>query len=233
METGALLAGGPATTAPVTVTAVVEGGVGAQVQDSFDREDPTPGWGIADVGGTWSHHFRDGTDASDLATISGNKGKIAITTGRAAIDVISLIGDTAASDYDITVTAQVDNNADDTRLMVVARAADANHFYVAELNFKLNTFKIRKNEGGSWTTLAESSVSLDANTAYNIRFQLQGSSLKAKFWEVGTTEPPTFSLEVSDTTFTSGQVGVRARLASARSTANFLFDDFLVQDVPG
>jgi len=216
------------------VVTVKETPTGIQVQDSFDRENTTSGWGEADIGGTWLHRYHDGSEASSVCTIDTSQGKMTITTPRrGSVSVLSYIGDPATQDYDLKVTAQSNNKY--SWLMVVGRVTDYNRFYAADLDLGANTFRIRLNNGGSWSTLASGpspSPALAAGTLYVIRFQVQGTSLRAKWWILGNTEPTDWAVQVTDSTFSAGQVGVVGYLYQASATSNMPFDDFLAQDVP-
>jgi len=52
-------------------------------------------------------------------------------------------------------------------------------------------------------------------TMYSLRFQAIGAMLFAKAWPVGTTEPTNWMLNITDTTLTTGQAGIRVLLQKA------------------
>ena len=70
---------------------------------------------------------------------------------------------------------------------------------------------IQKHAGSGFTSLASATVTLTANTAYWIRFRVQGNVLAARIWKDGTVEPTTWDVSVTDTSITGpGSAGIRA-----------------------
>ena len=116
---------------------------------------------------------------------------------------------------------------------LIGRASDYNHFYVSRLSFAANTLSIWRNNGGSYTQLVSvTTTTLQLNVAYKVRFQLQGTALRSRYWIATDPEPTAWSVQASDATFTGGQVGIRAALGVTSSSANFLFDDFIATSIP-
>jgi hypothetical protein len=142
----------------------------------------------------------------------------------------SYAGPATGRDYDVVSTLQADRTTG-AYLMVLGRVVDQNRFYAAQMNLGSNTFSVRRNVNGVWATLASGPTpapALAANTDYRIRFQLQGTTLRAKWWPASAPDEPTsWAVELSDTVYSAGQVGVAAALATSRSTASYGFDDFV------
>jgi hypothetical protein len=93
------------------------------------------------------------------------------------------------------------------------RWTDSNHFYRAFLNGK--TLTVVKKVGGPLTTLGSVPFAAKAGTVYSIRFRVLGTTLTAKVWATGTTEPSGWMVTTSDSTLTAGRCGVLVYLANA------------------
>ncbi len=83
---------------------------------------------------------------------------------------------------------------------------------------KLQVVKV---EGGTETTLSPETtldVALDSlkNTTHYLKVRAQGDSIQAKFWVAGSSEPNDWNLTVSDSTFSSGKVGVATKTSVNR-----------------
>jgi hypothetical protein len=192
------------------------------------------GWGVADVGGPWLHRFNGNTDATSAATTDGAKGRLTVTTGNGLVTLVSSVGPTVA-DADVKVTGRADRTAG-AYLMLLARVADANRFYAAQLNLNSNTFSLRKNVNNVWTTLGSGPApapAFAADTDYTVRFQTEGTTLRAKWWLAGQPEPAAWAVQVTDATFALGQTGVAGVVTATRTTVNFTFDDFVATPLIG
>jgi len=53
-----------------------------------------------------------------------------------------------------------------------------------------------------------------------VRFRVEGTSLKVKIWQDGKTEPHTWQIRATDTSFTSGQIGVKTVRNAGNTNAN-------------
>ena len=73
------------------------------------------------------------------------------------------------------------------------------------------TWTFRSTRGAASPVSASATVTLTANTAYWIRFRVQGNVLAARIWKDGTVEPTTWDVSVTDTSITGpGSAGIRA-----------------------
>jgi len=193
--------------------------------DTFTRFS-TAGWGTADLGGVWTQRFTSAADATTSSSLDGARGNMTISTGSALLILVSYVGPTGAGDYSVVSTTQAGQTSG-SRLLVVGRVVDQNHFYAAQLDLTGSMFAIRKNVNGLWTTLASvSTPTLAASTDYQIRLDLQGTSLRAKWWVAGQLEPVAWAVEATDSTYSVGQTGVGAAMTNTRSTGTYKFDDF-------
>ena len=196
-------------------------------RDAFDRLSPAD-WGPCDAIGPWLHRFNGHADAAASASADGARGRLSVTTANGLVALVSSVGPPAA-DADLRVTARADRTAG-AYLMLLARVADANRFYAAQLNLNSNTFSLRKNVNNVWTTLGSGPApapALAAETDYAVRLQAQGTALRAKWWLAGQPEPAAWAVQVTDATFASGQNGVAGVVTASRTTVSFAFDDFV------
>ena len=53
-----------------------------------------------------------------------------------------------------------------------------------------------------------------ADTDYTIRLQVEGTALRAKWWLAGQPEPSAWAVQVTDTSYASGQSGVKTGVTS-------------------
>jgi len=149
-----------------------------------------------------------------------------ISTGSALLIFVSYVGPASAGDYSVASTTQAGQTSG-SRLFVAGRVVDQNHFYAGQLDLAGSTFAIRKNANGLWTTLASvATPTLAAGTDYRIRLDLQGTTLRAKWWVAGQLEPAAWTVEATDATYSVGQTGVGAAMTNTRSTGTYKFDDF-------
>jgi cytoskeletal protein CcmA (bactofilin family) len=117
---------------------------------------------------------------------------------------------------------------------------DSQGGYYIEINRPAGVYYIGKNSGsyggGSLPTGAATnsvlsgeliSRSFSANTWYWCRFGVVGSSVRARIWTDGASEPTAWDFSVTDTTFTTGGQGAGFSLGNG-STPNskFEIDDF-------
>jgi hypothetical protein len=179
------------------------------------------------------HRFNGNADASAAASADGARGRLAVTSTSGLKVLVSSLGPTVA-DADLRVTGRADRTAG-AYLLLVARVVDGGNFYAAQINLNSNTFSIRKNLKNVWTTLRSGPVPATpfaAGTDYAVRLQVQGTTLRAKWWVAGQPEPSAW-VEATDTSLTSGQSGVAGVVTTSSTTANFSFDDFVASPLTG
>jgi hypothetical protein len=86
-------------------------------------------------------------------------------------------------------------------------------------------FDIIKHVGGTPSTVAGASFSVAAGVKHWIRFRVQGTTLQAKIWLDGTSEPAAWTVTGTDASLGSGACGLRA--ATTSNTAQSVFSSFL------
>jgi PKD repeat protein len=206
----------------VTVTAPSSSLAG----DTFTRT-LSNAWGNADLGGAWTV---SGT-ASNYA-VSGGVGTLRSAPGGSTT---AFLTGTSSNRTDLAVTLRTDRLPGGTGIytgVVGRRTAAAGDYRVVvrlqstgAVSLKLE----RVSSTGVETTFTNDTnvagVTLPVGSQLRVRLQVTGTSpttLLARAWRVGTTEPTTWNLTATDSTAalqTSGAVGVTTYLSSAAPTA--------------
>lgn len=187
------------------------------VWDSFTRT-TSSGWGTANSGQSWT---TNGGSASDYST-NGSVGLVSL--GSVNVSRYTVV---PAPHTDVDMTADVATPVLATGgphyMHLMARWLDANNMYVARLGFT-NTqtlqLVLQKRVGGTQTDLVTVTVpgTHVAGAFYTIRFQLDGSTLRAKAWPKTVAEPVNWHATVTDTALTAaGSLGMRSLLSSANT----------------
>lgn len=187
-----------------------------KVNDTFTRVTAS-GWGTADTGQAWT---TTGGSASDFST-SGTQGLHSL--GTVNVSRYSV----AASLVDVDLRAEVQTAALATGgpqyAHVVTRYLDVNNLYAARLSFNTDqtiTLTIQKRVGGTQTDITSTTMPFThaAATPYAIRFQVAGSTLRAKAWPLTDVEVPIWYLTTVDAALSAaGAVGVRSVLDAANT----------------
>lgn len=203
-------------------------GIGSGVLDFFSRT-TSPGWGTSDTGGVWVNtggagddHYTQGSEAAheltevdiarlDLMPVSGTDHEVEVSVGTAAL---------------ATGGPQL--------VSVVARAADGDNLYMAQLSIATSaaiTLSIRKRVAGVETELDTYTTALThtAFTFYKLRLQVIGTSVKARTWTASGTDPVGWQVEATDSSLTTGSnVGCRSVRQTANTNANLVvsWDNF-------
>lgn len=149
--------------------------------------------------------------------------------GLIAIDAVNssrytlLTAPGADVDLSATVSTDVLATGGGHFMNLVARYADASNSYLARLEFttaQAVTLTLRKRVAGTESLLDTYATGLThaADTQFAIRFEVTGTTLRAKAWEDGTEEPEDWQAEVTDTALSAaGSVGMRSLLSSANT----------------
>lgn len=201
-----------------------------KVSDTFTRVTAS-GWGTADTGQAWT---TTGGAASDYST-NGSQGlHSASTVNFSRFSVASTLTDV---DMRAEVQTSVLAAGGPQYAHLVARYADVNTFYSARLAFNTDqtvTLVLQKRVAAVQTDLVSVVTPLThaAATGYVIRFQVQGSTLRAKAWALAEVEVPIWYLTTTDTALVAaGAAGVRSTLDAANSNplpVTFTYDNLQV-----
>ena len=122
---------------------------------------------------------------------------------------ISFTGDTSWTDY--SVEASVSVTGIDGGVSIIGRAVDRNHFYMLQLKQyrKTHGWFLHRRDGNRWVDIAFGNYPWVANQRYHLKLDMQGSRLTALISTNGGTSWTTLGA-VTDATYASGRIGVRA-----------------------
>jgi hypothetical protein len=117
----------------------------------------------------------------------------------------------------------------------------ADNYYVGEVQAAttgLLTARVRRNLGGTFTTLATVVTALPytATTGVIVKFQTWGSTLKLKIWDAATAEPAAWTIETTDTVISApGDNGFRMVAETGNTNAALVVeaDNWMVTDPCG
>jgi hypothetical protein len=191
---GKVVPGAGTTQQPATATNIL-------AQDTFQRQNQQL-WGTASDGRTWEGD----ANKADAFSITNGVGQIANAQGT----LNALLG-SPGTDMEVMVSGSLnhfDNGA--VNLGVVLRWTDANDWYKALIDG--THVSLLKRVHGVTTTLASVAFQAQGGKIYSLRFQAIGAMFFARAWPVGSPEPQNWMLNVTDTTLTTGQAGVRVLL---------------------
>ncbi len=198
-------------------------------RDGFERV-TTAGWGASDVGGMWSatananYFVSNGSAAGVLAPASTRRGVLSNVTANATDVLVDVSLDAPATGGGAYAGA-------------VGRSVGT-AYYHARVRFLANGSIGLQILNGSSTVLANTTV---AGISYlpgqqiRLRMQTVGTSptlINAKAWRVGTPEPNSWTLSVTDSApalQAAGTVGIESYLSgSATASVTARFDNFAV-----
>jgi streptogramin lyase len=187
------------TTTSVPTTAVI-------ATDTFQRANQA-GWGTATDGHVW------GADANTSGSFSivNDAGQIANT---GSTTVSGVLGPTSANAEDY-VTGSLSSFAN-SNFGDVQRWTDNNNWYKAYIDG--TNLVIQKKVASVTTVLATTPFPANAGTSYTIHFRVNGTTLTVNAWPTSGTEPPNWMLTTSDSTFSSGNAGIRVLTQTGTAT---------------
>lgn len=202
------------------------------LNDNFQRVSAS-GRGVATSGQTWSHTGGVTTDY----TVDGNSAvdTLTATNSSRSSDIPTLFGDLDGYGQISMPTAA--SGAMSWGAITFHKTSAVNDMYQVEVDFQADkslTLAIRKWASGIDTFLA--SVTIGQNyvlgSKVDVRFQMRGTTIRAKGWLDGTTEPAYWMLDVVDSTHTpNGSVGTRSRADTGSSLPQqILYDNILITD---
>ena len=170
-------------------------------QDTFHRLNQTH-WGTASDGHTW------GGDANRVSAFSivNNTGRVSNSTTS-----YSAILGPVAKNAEVVFTGSMSSYSDNN-LGAVLRWTNGNNWYKAYITGA--SLVVQKRVNGATTILKSVSFTATRGTSYTLRFRVVGTTLYARAWQTGTTEPTNWLIMVTDTSFSSGFCGLRMQVAS-------------------
>jgi len=209
--------------------------------DTFSRT-VTNGLGTADSGGNWTL----GGSAANFS-VSGGLGRIRLAAagsgGGATLAAVSQL------DTDLTMSVATDKVATGGGVYISVRGRQVPNVgdYRAKLRLNANgTVGLslsRANSAGPETSLqgevAVTGLTYAVGDRLNVRLQVTGTSpttIRARVWKVGTTEPTTWQRSVTDNTAgfqANGSIGITLYLSSSATNAPIVVTmDDLVARIP-
>ncbi|MET4780339.1 PKD domain-containing protein [Glaciihabitans sp. UYNi722] len=208
------------TTPPVTVTAKADFGTAA-----------TRSWGTADVGGVWTN---SAPAASYL--VADGVGKHVVAAGAGVTSMLSSVNSTST---DLTTTFTTDQSSTGGGLFVsgIGRNVGTSNYQATVWIQSNGVPQLKLMQGDTALKVANlSGITYAAGTVLQLRVQVYGTSpttIRAKLWSVGQTEPTAWQLSTTDTTAAlqvAGSVGLRSYLSGLATAVpvTFSYDNFLV-----
>lgn len=204
------------------------------LKDTFGRT-VASSWGTSDTGLIWN--TVGGGAASDYAVGSGYAAHVLSTLDTTRRTAITAIHPDADIYCDLT-TSQLATGTESLYGAVTARMLDANNMYMLRCQFTTSNtilLTIRKLVAGVQTQLGSSytvPATHVAGTFVRVRFQLQGSALRAKAWPVTGVEPSAWAIETTDSDITAAnQIGTRSVKPTGSTngaTVEMRYDNFEV-----
>ena len=170
-------------------------------QDTFQRANQSL-WGTASDGHAWAAE----ANSSTLFSINNNAGQLAGGTGPHS----AVLGP-VVTDSQVLFTGSV-TTFSGANIGAVLRFTDTNNWYKAYLDG--TSLVVQKKVGGTNTNIGSAPFAATGATNYSLRFQDVGTTLNAKAWASNTTEPANWSITVTDSSFTSGNCGLRGQLGT-------------------
>lgn len=186
--------------------------VAALINDGFNRT-VVDSWGTADSGQTW-------TANSDPAffDVAATFGTIAITTAnQARYNIVSGVDKTDVDGYmNVAAPSVATGSALVMSALTRYNNSGGHNGYSLAIEFDLLgavACKIRKHVLGVVNEIASLNpipgLTYSAGQIWRVRFRNSGLNLKIKVWPNGDSEPSSWTLETTDSTFAdSGSVGV-------------------------
>ncbi|WP_210509040.1 S-layer family protein [Naasia sp. SYSU D00057] len=204
----------------------------AIASDDF-ADNATNGWGTATLGGAWTN----GSSSSSMYSVSGGVGHLTPTTAGKTLDIF-LNGVTSSNaDVQATVSLSPMNAGGSVFASVIGRRVGTADYRARAVIAATGSVQLQLQRAG--TTLVSQTVSgltYAAGDQLRIRLQVTGTNpttIRAKVWKVGTTEPTAWNLTTTDTTAalqTAGSFGLGSYVGSGITTLpqDIRFDDFVV-----
>jgi len=170
-------------------------------QDTFQRANQAH-WGTASDGLVWG----GAANTQSAFSINNNMGQVSNGSGQ----YNALLGPTA-TDAAVLFSGSL-SSFTTSNLGAVLRWSDSKNWYKASING--TTLMIQKKVNGTLTLLSKTAFAATAGTSYTLRFRVVGSTLYAKVWKTGGTEPASWLITVADSSLLSGRCGLHLQVQS-------------------
>jgi hypothetical protein len=196
---------------------------GATLFSDFFTGSDGAGWGSA----KWA---TTSNDSSKKVDIQSNQGRLYVNGASAR--ATSLM--TATADAEVAVTYRFNESASGSFLRIFARASGATgasqmpNAYRVEIGSDSTTIKLQKFVNSVVTQIGSFNYT-SGTTAQRLRFRVQGSTIEAKVWAVGTSEPAAWSVIATDTAIAGAGV-IQVAHSHTTGTHTVFIDDLAVSD---
>ncbi|MFF3720866.1 NlpC/P60 family protein [Streptomyces erythrochromogenes] len=169
-------------------------------------------WGTSPGGGSWSTL---GPADTDYSVVPGSA-VIALTTDYASRH--ATLRDDEIADVDVRAVAKFDKvpTGQACSYALSFGYQDTHNNYRARLSFLTSgavELRVEKEVADAVTQLTTATTlatAVPAGTNWTIRVRREGARIQVKAWRTDTTEPAAWAVDVSDSTFPKGRVGLRA-----------------------
>jgi len=185
-----------ATTPVAKTTTAIGPSANILSQDTFQRADQRF-WGTASDGQTWTG---DAANAPAFAIVN-HAGQVG--NGSGIYD--ALLGPRAA-DTQIVFSGSV-SHFGESNMGALLRWTDANNLY--KVFFDGTNLTVLRKVAGVVSILQSVPFPAQDGQSYTLRVRMVGSSISARVWQTGQTEPSTWMLNATDTMLPSGYDGMR------------------------
>jgi len=198
------------------------------------------GWGTADVGGAWT---LSGT--ADRWSVGAGTGRLSLNAGNGYTASLASVSTTSA---DVSLSLGIDKPATGggQYVSVIGRRINATNDYRAKVQVTATgavNLWLARTVGGTETLLpgggVVSGLSYAVGDRLEVRFEVTGTNsttLRARVWKSGTTEPATWTRTGSDSTASlqvAGGVGMYYYLSGSTTNSPVLFTTDGFRVVPG
>jgi hypothetical protein len=209
----------PTATASVAATTPTPMTMNILAQDTFQRNDQRF-WGTASNGQPWGGL----ANSSPSFSIMGHTGFI--SNGAGAFD--ATLG-MRTTDADIVFSGSV-SQLGMSNMGAVLRWTDANNWYKAYID-GTQCFLIKR-VAGTITVVALVPFAASSGTIYSMRFRVVGSTLAARVWMMGQTEPATWLVMAKDTSLQTGFGGLRLVVQNGVVVKIMAFTEMVATTIP-
>jgi hypothetical protein len=210
------------------------------VHDTFNRTS-IDSWGETNGGFVWSNVNGVIADFQVSSNTATHRLSSLNVSRRSNLNGVS------TANFDITVSIQKStlSTGASVSARIAARYVDTNNHYLFRCRFStLSTNNrifvlIQKSIGGTLTDIGteiDTGITHDTTKKYILRAFGSGDNLKIKLWEEGAGEPISWQSEVTDSSLTTGAVGLTSIANSGNSETDptVSYSNFLAQtDNPG
>ncbi|WEK61997.1 MAG: PKD domain-containing protein [Candidatus Microbacterium colombiense] len=201
--------------------------------DAFDRS-VTGGWGNSGTSGAWTMFPGTATALSKFSVADG-VGKVALSAGNNYTAVLAGSTPSTNTEQRFTVALNQPSTGGGYYFSAIGRQIDSANDYRAKFRVASNgavAVWLTKTIAGAETVIASTTISgltVTGADSLNVRFQVTGTNattLKAKIWRTGTTEPAAWASTGTDGTAVlqaPGYVGVNSYLSASATTVPLVY----------